>query len=265
MIWFDGQLTETAFIDATNAGALLGWGVFTTMAIRGGAPVFWAHHAARLERDAAAARVDWAFDGAQLRAGLNALLSALDLQNGLARITGIGRGDGRWNAASGAHWSIIAQVAEAPSNEPLKLEVSPFRVAPNAPLAGVKTTSYLPYLMAWQEARARGFDEAILLTENGRVCETARASIFWAKGGMLYTPSLECGCLRGVGREIVLEQWRAREVEYALEALWNADEAFVVSGAAGARAVGSIGDGGKTREFGETGPLTVAVREFFGL
>ena len=263
MIWFDGQLTldltPDAQIDATNAGALLGWGVFTTLAIRGGAPVFWPHHAARLERDAKAARVDFLFDKNRLHAGLMQLVRAAKIGDGVARISGTKRGDGRWNEAEGAHWSIVARGGVAASTAPLKLEVSPFRVAARAPLAGVKTTSYLPYLHAWNEARARGYDEALLLTEKDWICECARASIFWAKGGALYTPSLPCGCLRGVGRAIVLERFAVNQGRFSLADLWEADEAFLVSGAAGARAIGSICSEGQTRNWPDIGPLTTDI------
>lgn len=263
MIWFDGQLTSAAPLDATSAGVLLGCGVFTTLAIRAGAPIFWTHHAARLARDAAAARVDLPFDQAQLHAGLMQLIEAENIRDGLARITGSRRGDGRWNTDKGAHWSILAQTAAAPSSAPLKLEVSPFRVAARAPLAGVKTTSYLPYFWAWEAARARGFDEALLLTEREWICESARASIFWAKDGVLYTPSLDCGCLRGVGRAVVLEQWGAHQGNWSLEALWEADEAFVVSGATGARALGSLRNAERIREWDGIGNLTSALRNIF--
>ena len=264
MIWFNGHLTSAAQMNATNAGALLGWGVFTTLAIRDGQPKFWEQHAARLERDAVAARVEWPFDAEQLRAGLDELLAQLELENGLARITGTKRGDGRWNAQSGAHWSIIAQAAPLiAATAPARLEVSPFRVAASAPLAGVKTTSYLPYLFAWEEARARGFDEALLLTESELVCETARASIFWAKRGALYTTDLASGCLRGVGRALVIERFAVREGQWRLSKLWEADEAFLVSGAAGVRPVGSIADGKSTRELVEMGPMTKEVAQIF--
>ena len=261
MIWFDGQLVSQAQTDATGAGILTGWGVFTTIAIRDGAPVWWEYHAARLGRDAAAARVEFAFNAAQLRAGLDELTAQTAVRDGLVRVTGTRRGDGRWNARSGAHWSIIAQTAPAIADAPpLQLEVSPFRVAARAPLAGVKTTSYLPYLVAWQDARARDFDEALLLTENGWVCESARASIFWAKNGALYTPSLHCGCLRGVGREIVMERFAVQSGEFSLRNLWQCDECFVVSGASGARAIGSLSSDGQTRNFGAPGPLTGTIQ-----
>ena len=263
MIWFDGQLTSRAQIEATSAGALLGWGVFTTLAIRGGAPVLWAHHAARLTRDAKAARVELPFGAEQLRAGLMELLAAENLRDGFARVTGTRRGDGNWNEESGAHWSIIARGAVAAAGAPLRLEVSPFRVAARAALAGVKTTSYLPYLHAWNHARARGFDEALLLTERDWICEGARASVFWAKNGALYTPALNCGCLRGVGRAVVLENFDVRQGQYALAQLWQADEAFVVSGATGARAIGSIADGGQKREWSETGTLTRTIQNLW--
>lgn len=250
MIWFNGQLTSNARIAATSAGTLLGWGVFTTLAIRGGAPHFWSRHVARLQRDAQAARVDLPFDDAQLRDGLNELLSTLEISDGLARITGTRRGDGRWNAQNGADWSIIATPSAIPS-EPLRLQISEFRVAANAPLAGVKTTSYLPYLLAGENARDAGFDEALLLCENGWVCETARASIFWARDGALCTPSLDCGCLRGVGRDVALGWRTASEEKWTLDELLGADEAFTVS-ATGVRAVRSIGE----RDLDAPGDLT---------
>ena len=263
MIWFDGQLTGSAHIGATSAGATSGWGVFTTLAIRGGAPIFWERHAARLRRDAGAARVDLPFEEAQLVGGLMQLIEANDIGDGLARITGTRRGDGRWNAEAGAHWSILVRGAVAASSEPLRLAVSPFRVATKAPLAGVKTTSYLPYFHVWEEARAAGFDEAILLTESGWVCESARASIFWAKGEQLFTPSLLCGCLRGVGREWIVERNRVQQGPFRLRDLLEADEAFVVSGATGPRAIGSICDERQTRNWTNIGKLTAALQNDF--
>ena len=191
------------------------------------------------------------------------LIEAENIRDGLARISGTKCGDGRWNTSEGAHWSIVVAGGVAASGALLRLEVSPFCVAARAPLAGVKTTSYLPYLFAWNEARARGFDEALLLTENSWICEGARASVFWAKDGALYTPSLDCGCLRGVGRAIVLENFAANQGRYSLNNLWDADEAFVVSGAAGVRAVGSLCDGRQTRDWNEIGSLTSAIQAIF--
>ena len=228
-----------------------------------GAPVFWRHHAARLARDARAARVELPFDAEQLHAGLMRLVQTENIRDGMARITGTKRGDGRWNCASGAHWSIAVQGAVAASSAPLRLEVSPFRVAARAPLAGVKTTSYLPYFHAWEQARARGFDEALLLTERDWICEGARASIFWAENGALYTPSLDCGCLRGVGRAVVLENFAVQQGNYPLSALWQADEAFAVSGAVGVRPIGSIVGENRARKWEETGVLTREIQTLF--
>ena len=265
MIWFNGQLTSRASTGAASAGALLGWGVFTTLAIRAGQPVFWARHCARLARDAAAARVQLPFNSTQLRAGLDELLAARPIAEGLARITGTARGDGRWNLESGADWSILIQSAPAPQSRPLRLQVAPFRVAAAAPLAGVKTTSYLPYLHAFEGARAAGFDEALLLTESGLVCEGARASIFWLAQEKWRTPALSCGGLRGVGREVVLEISGAQQGQWELESLLQADEAFAVSGAAGVRAIGTIWHQSTHRIWHAPGPQTQRIGAEFGV
>ena len=262
MIWLNGALIERGEMDALSAGAMLGWGVFTTLGVRAGAPLFWDHHAARLQRDAAAARVELPFEAAQLRAGLEELIGQLQIGDGLARITGTQRGDGRWNDEKGADWSIVARAT--PLNlAGARVQVSPFRVASAAPLAGVKTTSYLPYLHAWQHAQSNGFDEALLLTERGWVCEGARASVFWAKAGTLYTPSLRCGGLRGVGREIVLQCQGARQGRWALPALLAADEAFLVSGATGPRPIAALSGSNQARVFPAPGELTRVIQEMW--
>lgn len=241
-IWHNGELKRTAQVDATSAGVMLGWGVFSTPGIREGRAIWPDHHLRRLRRDAARCEVDIEFSDEELIAALNAVVSANKVRHGLARLTASRRDDGRWNTQRGSDFSILAQ-GTAPA--PTRVRVELRRAPELGPLAGVKTTSYLPFLWCWHEAQGRGFDEAILFDAGQRVVEAARSSVFWVRGGALMTSPPESGALDGVGREVVLRQAREWNIEVRQEwlharDLTRCDEVFLVSGALGPRSVASV-------------------------
>lgn len=69
-----------------------------------------------------------------------------------------------------------------------------------------KTLSALPYVMAAQERKERELDELILLDQMGKVAEAGASNIFWRKGKKVFTPSLSCGGIDGVGRKVILSK-----------------------------------------------------------
>ena len=117
--------------------------------------------------------------------------------------------------------------------ENFKLTVSPHLINSTSPLAGVKSNNYLEKIIAKDEAKQRGFDEAIQLNERGEIASASTANIFWLKGGRLFTPSVETGCLAGTTRELVLENIDCEEVEVGIDELEAADEMFLTSAGIG--------------------------------
>lgn len=120
------------------------------------------------------------------------------------------------------------------SNAPLALTVSPYRVNTLSPLTGLKTTNYLDHILAWQEARAREFDEAVRLNERGEITGATLANLFWVKDGTLYTPALSTGTLAGITRACVLRLAErlnipTLEVAHDLTHLSEAEEIFLTS------------------------------------
>lgn len=250
-IWLNGQVQKTGEISAQNAGSLLGWGVFTTLQIQDGAPRFFARHFARLKRDAQQADVPFEWNPSKIFAALREVLAHNQIQTGAARLTITRRGDGRWNSENGADFSILAIPSAPPKQDKLRAEISPFRVSSQMPLAGLKTTSYLPYLWVWQESQKRGFDDAILLTESGWICEAARSNLVWLDNGELWTPSLITGCLRGIGRDLVLEwaresQMPVQQGEFEVSRLQEAQEIWLVSAGSGVRSLETLEFDGET-------------------
>ena len=65
--------------------------------------------------------------------------------------------------------------------------------------------NYLNSIIATQEAKRNGVDEAILLDHNGNVSEAPGENIFIVKNGQLITPSLASSTLEGITRDSVIK------------------------------------------------------------
>jgi branched-subunit amino acid aminotransferase/4-amino-4-deoxychorismate lyase len=81
-----------------------------------------------------------------------------------------------------------------------------------SPTSRLKTLAYLDNVLARQEARGLGADEALMLNTRGEVACAAAGNLVWVIGGVLCTPALSCGVLNGVMRAKVL----ARAAELGL-------------------------------------------------
>jgi len=97
--------------------------------------------------------------------------------------------------------------------------------------------NYLNSIIATQEAKRSGFDEAILLDHNGNVSEAPGENIFIVKEGQLITPPLSSSALNGITRDAVIKIARdldidVTETEIARRKLTVSDEIFLTGTAA---------------------------------
>ncbi|MEX2193261.1 MAG: branched-chain amino acid transaminase [Nitrosarchaeum sp.] len=97
--------------------------------------------------------------------------------------------------------------------------------------------NYLNSIIATQEAKRNGFDEAILLDHNGNVSEAPGENIFIVKKGKLITPPLSSSALNGITRDTVIKIARdldidVTETEIARRELTVSDEIFLTGTAA---------------------------------
>lgn len=97
--------------------------------------------------------------------------------------------------------------------------------------------NYLNSIIATQEAKRNGFDEAILLDHNGNVSEAPGENIFIVREGQLITPSLSSSALNGITRDAVIKIARdldidITETEIARRELTVSDEIFLTGTAA---------------------------------
>lgn len=104
--------------------------------------------------------------------------------------------------------------------------------------------NYINSVLANQEARENGFDEALLLDKQGFVAEGSGENIFMYRDGVLF-PVAHSVNLRGITRDSVIQiaEWLGTRVEATMvtrDELYTADEVFMVGTAAEVTPVASI-------------------------
>jgi len=99
------------------------------------------------------------------------------------------------------------------------------------------TASYLNSGLAHMEAVRHGYNEAILLNEDGKVCEGSGENLFIVRDGAVITPPVSDGVLAGITRDSVMTLAReagyeVREESLVRSQLYTADECFMSGTAA---------------------------------
>lgn len=237
-VHFDGQIVQAsgAAIPAVTNAALYGKGVFTTLAIYDGQPFIWKKHWRRLCENGNKISIDLsAHSEENVRTRLGEILEKNKVANSRARITFFDGSSGKiWADEKQPKTTLLITTGEfRPLNEDLRLTISAYRINTHSPLTGVKSCNYLDKMLALDEAKARGFDEAIQINERGFIVSAIMANVFWLKDSTLYTPTLKSGCLAGTTRELVLENMHCEEVEETIETLYSAEHIFLTSAGLG--------------------------------
>jgi len=158
-----------------------------------------------------------------------------------------------------------------PLGKGLQLKVSSWRrISDNAIPSRAKISGgYVNSALARKEAADEGYDEAILLRENGTVSEGSAENIFLVRNGELITPAVSEGVLEGITRRTIIQMaadmgipTQARPVERS--ELYIADEVFLTGTGCQVAWVESIDR--RTIGNGQIGPITQKLREkYFGV
>jgi branched-subunit amino acid aminotransferase/4-amino-4-deoxychorismate lyase len=240
-----------ARLHAVTGATLHGRGVFTTLAVHGGRPFLWGAHWLRLLDHARRVGVECGVEEQEAADALARLVEANNVKEGRARLTLLAHAArGPWQTDGGGHASdlvvMTGDARAAPADgDTLALTVSPHRANTLSPLAGVKSVNYLEHVLAWEEARARDFDEAVVLNERGEIVSATMANLFWVKAGAVHTPALQTGALAGTTRACVMELAGGLAVPLVesaspLHDLAEADEIFLTSAGLGVSLVTSF-------------------------
>jgi branched-chain amino acid aminotransferase len=124
---------------------------------------------------------------------------------------------------------------------------------------------YVNSIMAKQDAKLSGFDEAILLDAEGYVSEGSGENVFIVRKGKLKTTPLT-SILEGITRNSVIELAQERKIpvveeRFTRDEMYVADEVFVTGTAAELTPVREIDN--RTIGTGKPGPMTLALQKAF--
>jgi branched-chain amino acid aminotransferase len=105
--------------------------------------------------------------------------------------------------------------------------------------SNLKSANYLPYVMAAIWAKENKLNDALILNQHDRICDSTIANVFWVKDNNIFTPPLSEGCIAGVMRKKILElaTWNSdhsvEETILTQEILLQADEIFLTNAITG--------------------------------
>lgn len=252
---------DKVFIPSISSAVLYGKGIFTTLAIYNAKPFLWEKHWLRLQENSAKLNIDLnQFNEKTLKDSLFQMIFQNKLEIGRARLTFFDESaNGIWNLESKNKTSCLittADLREAKSE--LLLTVSAFPVNSKSPLVNVKSCNYLENLLAFDDAKKRGFDEAVRLNEKDEIVSATMANIFWVNDKKIFTPALETGCLAGTTRNFLLENFKIKEKITNFVELNSADEIFLTSAGIGIKSVRKF----DKKSFGNE--VTAKLQRFFG-
>jgi branched-chain amino acid aminotransferase len=229
LVWLNGELVDARYAHLTvnDRGFTLADGVFETLRVREGRPLWLADHLARLHRGAALLGIAVPLDDLEIEAGLAALLAGYGSTDAALRLTltrGVSARRGLWPPGDLVRPTFLATVGPLPHGRALSAVVAgSTRRNERSPLAGIKSLNYGDQLLARREAEARGTDEALLLNTAARLACASVSNVFLKLDGRWWTPPVADGALPGIARERLIRLARVEERSFSGAELRHTD------------------------------------------
>jgi branched-chain amino acid aminotransferase len=246
ILYLNGEFVKAteAKIDLYSQSLHYGYAVFEGIrsykTVSGETKIFKeAEHFERLKRSADALNIAYPYSTEELIHVTYELLKKNNLQNAYIRPLVFAPANMSFTLNDESFITIeVWEMGRFLGDKLLKIMTSPFeRPNPKAFKMEAKASGhYVNSIMASQDAKAKGYDEALLNDVNGFVAEAPGANMFFEKDGKLFTPSLG-NILPGITRATVLEICHELDIPveekfFTTEEVKKADAAFFCGTAA---------------------------------
>lgn len=229
-----------------DEGYYFGLGLFETIAVEEGWPLFWDRHLARLQKG-----LDFL--------GLHQTITREEVQAYIRT----------WPIEIQQHGVLKITISE--KNVLLTHRTNPYQSTdyergfscalssvyrnPTSPFVYHKTLQYGELMQELRRAKARGYDGAVFQNFSQHFCEESRSNLFFIQGERIVTPSLANGLLNGTVRQLLLDRltsskqsqglgrpFSLEEGDIPVDELPNFDEAFLTNALMGVMPICQLGD-----------------------
>jgi branched-chain amino acid aminotransferase len=246
LVWLDGALIKACEAKTDLFGQSIHYGYAVFEGIRayrtaaGSTKIFKAHqHYDRLRRSAAAMNMPFTYSTDKMISATYEVLAANNLQDAYIRPLVYAPANMSFALNTESFTTIqVWEMAPFLGDKLLRVMTSSFQ-RPNPKGFHIEAKAaghYVNSILASQEAKGKGFDEALLTDMNGWVAEGPGANVFYEKDGKLFTPATG-NILPGITRATVLELCHdldipVEETQVTIKDLTGADAAFFCGTAA---------------------------------
>lgn len=253
--------SDQAVIKAGNRSFKFGDGLFESMRMCNGKLMFAEQHADRLRAGMKALKIEGftLLDEYFLRQKTSELQKKNKFNGNVRfRLTIYREGEGTYAPQINKYGYLLEAIPlEQPNyqinQKGLIVDVYDELTKPINKFSNYKTNNAMVYVMAGLFQKHNRLDEAIILNQDGFLCESTSSNIFVVYQNQIYTPALTEGCVAGVMRSVVLQlakthNYNIVEAQISPEILKEAEEVFVTNAVGGIRWVMGYG---KKRYFNE--------------
>lgn len=242
-------------IPRLNRAFRYGDGIFETIRIARGLPLFYPHHYSRFIEGLITLgfAVPEHWQPEFFRQQILKLAEESQIPHGRLRITAWRNGEGRYLPDSDdPDWLLeLEPLAEESYRFPsrgLTIDVAGEGVVlGTAPYHRVKSINSLPYILAARQARTMGWDDVLLPLQDGTLVEATSSNLFVFRNGTLYSPDPEQAGIDGVMRRVLVKIARKEGIPFQTttlrqEHILAADEVFLCNVITGIRWVARFKD-----------------------
>lgn len=236
----NGEISQDAHISVFDHGFLFGDSVYEVISTHHGHLCFAHEHLQRLRNSAHAISLRIPLSDDQLIEEIHKTVAAAGNSESYIRIIitrGVGEMDIDPETCTQPNVLIfvkpILNYPEENYTNGINVALVSIKRNPKESLnPGIKTGNYLNNILAKVEARKAGAADALMLNPTGQLTECTTSNFFFVRDQRLMTPSLNCGILSGITREVVLRLARengvlVEEGEWPSDVLQSAEESFI--------------------------------------
>ena len=279
-IWLDGEMEpwQEAKVHVLTHTFHYGLGVFEGVRAYNtsqGAAIFrLQEHTDRLFRSAHILRMEMPFDKGTLSEAQRQVVRANGLDEAYIRpmcflgSEGMGlRADNLKTHVMVAAWAWPSYMDPEAMNRGIRVATSSYtRHHVNITMCKAKANgNYINSILALREALDAGFEEALLLDNEGYVAEGSGENVFLVRNGVLYTPELT-SCLEGITRDSIIriaedQGLTVKEKRITRDEVYVADEVFFTGTAAEVVPIREVDN--RTIGTGVRGPITETLQRIY--